>query len=136
METVTIIGIDLAKRVFQAHGATSDGTVAFRKKLSHSLLLKFLATQPPCIVAMEACATAHEWGRVIGELGHTVRLVPPVYVKPFVKRQKNDASDYASGWSGRGPSTPSGQYAGALIGLLRISQTSVSHVNNDSLQLR
>jgi transposase len=93
MDKVTIIGIDLAKRVFQAHGATSDGKVVFRKKLSRSQLISFLAAQPPCIVAMEACATAHEWGRAIGELGHTVRLVPPVYVKPFVKRQKNDAAD-------------------------------------------
>jgi transposase len=93
MDKATTIGIDLAKRVFQAHGAASDGKVVFRKKLSRSQLLPFLAAQPPCIVAMEACATAHEWGRAIGELGHTVRLVPPVYVKPFVKRQKNDAAD-------------------------------------------
>ena len=93
MEKATIIGIDLAKRVFQVHGATSDGNVAFRKKLSRPKLLTFLAAQPHCIVAMEACATAHEWGRVIGQLGHTVRLVPPVYVKPYVKRQKNDAAD-------------------------------------------
>ena len=93
MDKVTIIGIDLAKRVFQAHGAASDGKVVFRKKLSRSQLLPFLAAQPPCIVAMEACATAHEWGRSIGELGHKVRLVPPLYVKPFVKRQKNDAAD-------------------------------------------
>jgi transposase len=93
MDKVTIIGIDLAKRVFQAHGAASDGKVVFRKKLSRSQLLPFLAAQPPCIVAMEACATAHERGRSIGELGHTVRLVPPLYVKPFVKRQKNDAAD-------------------------------------------
>jgi transposase len=93
MEKASIIGIDLAKRVFQAHGATSDGRVAFRKKLSRSKLLTFLAAQPQCVVAMEACATAHEWGRAIGRLGHTVRLVPPVYVKPYVKRQKNDAAD-------------------------------------------
>ena len=65
----------------------------FRKKLSRSQLLPFLAVQTPCTVAMEACATAHEWGRAIGELGHTVKLVPPLYVKPFVKRQKNDLAD-------------------------------------------
>jgi transposase len=93
MDQATIIGIDLAKRVFQAHGATSDGRIAFRKKLSRSQLLPFLSQQPRCVVAMEACATAHEWGRAIGELGHEVRLVPPVYVKPFIKRQKNDAAD-------------------------------------------
>jgi transposase len=93
MDQVTIIGIDLAKRVFQVHGATHDGKVVFRKKLSRSQLLPFLAGQPRCIVAMEACATAHEWGRAIGALGHAVRLLPPAYVKPFVKRQKNDAAD-------------------------------------------
>jgi transposase len=93
MEQAIIIGIDLAKRVFQAHGAAADGSVVFRKKLSRSQLLTFLAAQPRCTVAMEACATAHGWGREIGRLGHEVRLIPPIYVKPFVKRQKNDAAD-------------------------------------------
>src|SRR6056297_3693524 len=93
MSDVTIIGLDLAKRVFQAHGARADGSVGFRKRLSRSQVLAFFAMQPRCIVAMEACATAHEWGRAIGELGHEVRLIPPIYVKPFVKRQKNDAAD-------------------------------------------
>ena len=87
MEKVSIIGIDLAKRVFQAHGAASNGSVVFRKKLSRGQLLLFLAAQPCCTVAMEACATAHGWGREIGRLGHEVRLIPPIYVKPFVKRQ-------------------------------------------------
>jgi hypothetical protein len=93
METATIIGIDLAKRVFQVHGAAADGSVVFRKKLPRGQLLTFLGRQPSCIIAMEAGATAHHWGREIAKLGHTVRLVPPIYVKPFVKRQKNDASD-------------------------------------------
>jgi len=93
MDQATIVGIDLAKRVFQAHGAAADGSVVFRKKLSRSQLLTFLAAQPRCTVAMEACATAHGWGREIGRLGHEVRLIPPIYVKPFVKRQKNDAAD-------------------------------------------
>ena len=93
MEEVTIIGIDLAKRSFQVHGAKADGSVAFRRKLSRGKVLSFLASQPPCTVAMEACAGAHYWGREIAALGHEVRLVPPIYVKPFVKRQKNDAAD-------------------------------------------
>ena len=93
MEQVNIIGIDLAKRSFQLHGARSDGSVAFRRKLSREKLLYFLAALPRCVVAMEACASAHHWGREIMQLGHDVRLVPPIYVKPFVKRQKNDAAD-------------------------------------------
>ena len=93
MEEVSVIGIDLAKRSFQVHGARADGSVAFRRKLSRGKVLSFLASQPPCTVAMEACAGAHYWGREIAALGHEVRLVPPIYVKPFVKRQKNDAAD-------------------------------------------
>ena len=93
MSEVAIIGIDLAKRVFQLHGARDDGTVVFRKKLSRGQVLVFFARQPNCVVAMEACATAHGWGREFEKLGHSVRLIPPVYVKPFVKRQKNDAAD-------------------------------------------
>lgn len=93
MTEVYIIGLDLAKRVFQAHGASSDGAVVFRKKLSRNQVLAFFSSQPPCIVAMEACASAHHWAREIGALGHEVRLIPPAYVKPFVKRQKNDMAD-------------------------------------------
>ena len=93
MEQVNIIGIDLAKRTFQLHGVRGDGGVAFRRKLSRQKLLTFLAEQPRCVVAMEACGSAHHWGRAIGDLGHEVRLIPPIYVKPFVKRQKNDAAD-------------------------------------------
>lgn len=93
MEQVSIVGLDLAKRVFQVHGATADGSIAIRKKLSRGQVLAFFADLPPCVVAMEACATAHYWAREIGALGHNVRLVPPAYVKPFVKRQKNDAAD-------------------------------------------
>ena len=93
MAEATIIGIDLAKRVFQLHGAAADGSVVFRKKLSRAQLLVFLARVPACTVAMEACATAHHWGREVERLGHAVRLIPPIYVKPFIKRQKNDAAD-------------------------------------------
>ena len=93
MEQVHMIGIDLAKQGFQLHGARPDGSVAFRKKLTRTKVLGFLASQPRCLVAMEACGSAHYWGREIGKLGHEVKIMPPVYVKPFVKRQKNDASD-------------------------------------------
>jgi transposase len=90
---VTTIGLDIAKRVFQAHGADAGGHVLFRKRLTRTKLFGFFAAQPPCVVAMEACAGSHYWARELGTLGHTVRLIPPAYVKPFVKRQKNDASD-------------------------------------------
>jgi transposase len=90
---VSTIGLDIAKHVFQAHGADASGHVVFRKRLTREKLLAFFVVQPTCIVAMEACAGAHHWAREIGALGHTVCLIPPAYVKPFVKRQKNDASD-------------------------------------------
>jgi transposase len=87
---VSTIGLDLAKTVFRAHGADASGEVIFRKKLRRDKLLGFFAGQPRCLVAMEACASAHYWAREIGALGHETRLIPPAYVKPFVKRQKND----------------------------------------------
>lgn len=93
MDEVSIVGVDLAKQVFQIHGSAADGRVLFRKKLSRPQFLKFMASLPPCVVAMEACGTAHYWGRELSRHGHEVRLIPPVYVKPFVKRQKNDAAD-------------------------------------------
>jgi transposase len=93
MEQVSTVGLDLAKHVFQAHGADASGAVVFRKKLRRGQVLQFLAALPPCTVAMEACAGAHHWGREIGKLGHRVRLIAPSYVKSFVKRQKNDMAD-------------------------------------------
>jgi transposase len=78
MQEVSIIGLDLAKNSFQPHGASADGAVVFRKKLSRSQLLKFLAAQPRCIIAMEACVSAHHWGRAFGEFGHDVRLIAPM----------------------------------------------------------
>ncbi len=93
MQPASIIAIDLAKNVFQLHGSASDGSVVFRKKVSRAQLLKTVGSLSPCVVAMEACSTAHHWGREIAKLGHEVRLIAPRYVKPFVKRQKNDAAD-------------------------------------------
>lgn len=93
MGQVSTVGLDLAKSIFQAHGADASGEVVFRKKLGRGRLLAFFAGLAPCVVAMEACAGAHHWGRELARQGHTVRLIPPIYVKPFVKRQKNDMAD-------------------------------------------
>ena len=77
MTEASIIGLDLAKRVFQLHGADASGNVVFRKRLRREQVLKFFADRPVCVVAMEACSSAHYWARRIGELGHMVRLIPP-----------------------------------------------------------
>ena len=90
------IGLDLAKNVFQVHGADAHGRVLLRKKLQRSQMAEFFARLPPCLVAMEACASAHHWGRKLQALGHQVRLIAPQYVKPYVKSQKNDAADAAA----------------------------------------
>lgn len=93
MDEVTIIGVDLAKNVFQVHGAAADGSVVFRKKLSRAQFGRFMADHHPCDVALEACPSAHHWARELTGYGHRVRLIAPHYVKPFLKRQKNDAAD-------------------------------------------
>ncbi|MDR9395299.1 MAG: IS110 family transposase, partial [Roseovarius sp.] len=89
----TIIGVDLAKRVFQLHGATVAGEVKFRKKLTRDQFLAFMAAQSAALVVFEACGSASYWAREMEALGHEVRLIAPQYVRPFVKRQKNDAAD-------------------------------------------
>lgn len=96
MTQVHILAIDLAKRSFQVCGTDRGGAVLFNRVLSRARLQQFLGEQSPCIVAMEACATSHFWGRFARSHGHDVRLIPPIYVKPFVKRQKNDAADAAA----------------------------------------
>jgi transposase len=93
MTEVSTIGLDIAKQIFQAHGADASGVVIFRRQIRRVKLLEFFASQPRCVVAMEACGGAHYWAREITKLGHEVKLIPPAYVKPFVKRQKNDAAD-------------------------------------------
>src|SRR4026208_2197899 len=93
MQAVTTIGLDIAKSVFQVHGVDAEGKVLIRRKLKRRYVLAFFQKLPPCLVGIEACATSHHWSRELKALGHTVRLMPPAYVKPYVKRQKNDATD-------------------------------------------
>ena len=93
MTNITTIGLDLAKSVFQVHCADRDGQPVMRKKLRRAQVLEFFRKLPPCLVAMEACSSAHHWARSLQDLGHEVRLIPPQYVKPFVKTNKNDATD-------------------------------------------
>ena len=90
---MTTLGIDLAKSVFQLHGVDANGAVVLQKKLRRGAVLDVLGKLDPCLIGMEACATSHYWAREITALGHDVRLIPPAYVKPYVKRQKNDMAD-------------------------------------------
>lgn len=90
---LTTIGIDLAKNVFQVHGADEKGKAVLKKQLKRPQVLSFFANLAPCKIGMEACGSAHYWARKLEGLGHSVRLIPPQYVKPFVKRNKNDAAD-------------------------------------------
>lgn len=90
---ITTIGLDIAKRVFQAHGVNAAGRAVLRRKLNRGGVLDFFRTLPPCLVGIEACGTAHHWAREIQALGHDVRLMPASYVKPYVKRGKTDAAD-------------------------------------------
>ena len=93
MQTITTIGLDLAKSVFQVHGVDAGGQVIVRRQLKRRYVLTFFQKLSPCLVGIEACGSAHHWSRELQALGHTVRLMPPAYVKPYVKRQKNDATD-------------------------------------------
>ena len=93
MNEVITIGVDLAKNVFQVHGIDAEGAVIFRRQLRRGQVLPFFKKQPPCLVGMEACATSHHWARQLMALGHRVKLMPPRYVKPYVKRNKNDMAD-------------------------------------------
>ncbi len=88
-----MVGLDIAKSVFQVHGIGVEGEVVVRRRLRRSQVLRFFEKLEPCRIGIEACATAHHWARELGAIGHDVRLIPPSYVKPYVKRQKNDAAD-------------------------------------------
>ena len=93
MQAITTIGLDIAKSVFQVHGVGADGQVVIRRQLKRRYVLAFFHKLPPCLIGIEACASSHHWSRELKAFGHTVRLMPPAYVKPYVKRQKNDATD-------------------------------------------
>ena len=93
MQAITTIGLDIAKSVFQVHGVDGGGQVVIRRQLKRSYVLAFFQKLPPCLVGIEACAWSHHWSRELQALGHTVRLMPPAYVKPYVKRHKNDTID-------------------------------------------
>src|SRR5258706_11876082 len=93
MQVITTIGLDIAKSVFQVHGVDAAGQVVVRRQLKRRYVLAFFQKLTPCLVGMEACASSHHWSRELQALGHTVRLIPPAYVKPYIKRQKNDAAD-------------------------------------------
>jgi hypothetical protein len=93
MQSITTIGLDIAKSVFQVHGVDAAGRVVVRRQLRRRQVLAFFQKLPPCLVGIEACASSHHWSRELQALGHTVRLMPAAYVKPYVKRHKNDATD-------------------------------------------
>lgn len=93
MDQVVTIGLDIAKSVFQVHGVNAQGEVVVRQRLTRSRMLVYFAKKAPCLIGMEACGSAHYWARELSRLGYEVRLIPPSYVKPYVKRQKNDMAD-------------------------------------------
>jgi transposase len=93
MSTVTTIGLDIAKSVLQVHGISATGEVLIRRQVRRGQMLKVFANLPPCLIGIEACASAHHWSRELQSLGHQVKLMPPAYVKPYVKRRKNDMAD-------------------------------------------
>ncbi len=96
MDGIATVGLDIGKRVLQVHAAGARGGRVLQRKLRREEVRGFFAGLPPCLVGMEACATAHHWARELRALGHDVRLIPPAYVKPYVVRQKNDAADAAA----------------------------------------
>ena len=110
LSVVTSVGLDLAKHVFQVHAVAADGRIIVAKALRRRDVVPFFAALPPCLVGMEASGSAHHWGRELAALGHEVKLIPPAYVKPFGRRQKNDANDAAAIHGFPGTADFRGQY--------------------------
>jgi transposase len=96
LKTVTGVGVDLAKKVLQVHAVDAKGDVLVARGLRRGAVLAFFGKLPPCVVAMETCSTSHYWGRALIALGHGVKLIPAAHVKPYVRRNKNDAADAAA----------------------------------------
>ena len=96
LSSVTIVGLDIAKNVFQVHGVDAEGALVVARAVRRGQLLSFFASLPHCVVGIEACSSAHHWARALIALGHQVKLIPPAYVKPYVRRNKNDATDAAA----------------------------------------
>ena len=94
--TITIIGLDLAKSVFQAHGVDASGKVVLTKRLHRKQMLPFFSKLPPCLIGIEACATAHHWGRTLAAMGHEVRLIPPSYVKAYLNDERQPSWPWPS----------------------------------------
>ena len=93
MNKVSVIGLDLAKSVFRTHGVDGAGEVVLRKQLKRTLMQRFFVQLPPCLIGMEACGGGHYWAGILTKLGHTVRLIAPAFVKPYLKSNKNDRND-------------------------------------------
>ncbi len=108
MKQIAVIGIDLAKNMFQVHGTGAAGHPLLTKKLSRSQVIEFFAKLTPCLISMEACSSAHYWEHRLSEMGHTVKLMPPQYVKPYVKTNKNDTRDAGVQTTARKPASLQG----------------------------
>ena len=136
MGEITTIGIDIAKRVFQLHGVDATGGVVLCRRLRRSQVAAFFAALPPCLVGMEACGTAHFWAREVAAFGHDVRLMPPSYVKPYVKRNKHDAADAEA--ICEAVERPTMRFAGAspsTLSIVRMAPTMRSWSATDSLPI-
>ncbi len=123
MQTISTVGLDIAKSMFQVHGVNDAGQLIIRRQLQRRYVLTFSPKLPPCLFGIEACASSHNWSRQLKALGHRVRLMPPAYVKPYVKRRKND---------GTGARQQGGQRCGSLrICLKRMRQFLIARFESE-----